>query len=130
MSNTRSIGVAMSNSYQKYLSGNRKNMKNFFSNINDDLSLVSWSHAVNSRKKLSDALESSSMFLEADILLVESKHDEPIMAHPPQTDSDLKFSEWLKMSYSSGKGLKLDFKTKNALIPCLNTLNMYKNKVN
>ncbi len=69
------------------------------------------------------------MFIEADILLLEDKHDEPIMAHPPDTESDLKFSEWLKLCLPSGKGLKLDFKTHNSVLPCLKSLNASKEKV-
>ena len=69
------------------------------------------------------------MFLEADISFFEEKHSEPIMAHPPKTDGDLKFSEWLEMSANSGKGLKLDFKTNNSVGPCLEVLSSIKNKV-
>ena len=69
------------------------------------------------------------MFIEADILYLEDKHNEPIMAHPPETISDLKFSEWLKMCLFSGKGLKLDFKTNNSVLPCLKTLNENKDQV-
>ena len=70
------------------------------------------------------------MFLEADILFKEDKHNEPIMAHPPQTDSDLTFTEWLRASLPSGKGLKLDFKTPNAIEPCLKILKQHQNQVN
>lgn len=44
------------------------------------------------------------------------------MAHPPLTDSDLTFAQWLDISKSSKKGLKLDFKTWNSVEPCLKTL--------
>ena len=74
-------------------------------------------------------IKGKSIFIEADILLVENKHDEPIMAHPPETESDLKFSEWLDLCLSSGKGLKLDFKTNNSVLPCLKSLNASKDKV-
>lgn len=69
------------------------------------------------------------MFLEADILFIESLHSEPIMAHPPQTESDLKFSEWLDLTISKGRGLKLDFKTPNAIEPCLKLLKSKSNEV-
>lgn len=68
--------------------------------------------------------------MEADILKVSEKHDEPIMAHPPHTDSDLKFSEFLHTSKSSKKGLKLDFKTQNAIEPCLEMIKSIKHEVN
>lgn len=62
------------------------------------------------------------MFLEADILFIETIHTEPIMAHPPDTQSDLTFSQWLDLVISKGKGLKLDFKTANSIEPCLKIL--------
>jgi len=52
------------------------------------------------------------------------------MAHPPQTDSDLTFTEWLRASLLSGKGLKLDFKTPNAVEPCLKILKQHQSQVN
>lgn len=69
------------------------------------------------------------MFLEADILFVEEKHTEPIMAHPPNNDSDLTFTEWLLASLPSKKGLKLDFKTSNSIEPCLKILKQHQSKV-
>ena len=69
------------------------------------------------------------MFIEADILLVEDKHDEPIMAHPPEEESDLKFSEWLEICLTTEKGLKLDFKTNNSVEPCLKILNSHMEQV-
>ena len=113
---------------------NDKNLKTirFFKLKDDpnDASHLVWSHAVNNKEFLIRALDDVRVhFLEADIVFIESKHVEPIMAHPPQTDSDLKFSEWLILSKSSGKGLKLDFKTDNSLIPCLSILNSVKNEV-
>ena len=98
--------------------------------VNNDAALVKWSHAVNNRKKLTESLKSDSTFLEADILLIDSKHSEPIMAHPPLTDSDLTFSQWLNISKSSKKGLKLDFKTWNSVEPCLKTLKSIETEVN
>ena len=52
------------------------------------------------------------------------------MAHPPITDSDLTFTEWLNISLQSNKGIKLDFKTPNAVEPCLRKLKMFTDKVN
>ena len=59
-------------------------MLDFF-DINRDAARVKWSHAVNNKQLLIDSLKSDSMFLEADILMIDEKHDEPIMAHPPYT---------------------------------------------
>jgi hypothetical protein len=80
-------------------------MLSFFNEINGDASRIIWSHAVNSKQKLINSLKSiakfnwvyffsyltlinqigNSMFLEADILKIDDKHSEPIMAHPPNT---------------------------------------------
>jgi hypothetical protein len=68
------------------------------------------------------------MFIEADILIGSSSPN-PIMAHPPDTTSDLTFSEFLKEIKSTSKGLKLDFKDINALQPCLNELEIQKDNV-
>lgn len=48
--------------------------------------------------------------IEADILLRGQDPIEPIMAHPPEKDSDITLQEWLKEVKISGKGIKLDFK--------------------
>ena len=69
------------------------------------------------------------MFLEADILY-ENEMIEPIMAHPPQTESDITFKEWLDRSVSSKKGLKLDFKSPKAVEPCLNYVQELQEQVN
>ena len=39
----------------------------------------------------------------------------PIMAHPPATESDLSFEEFLNITINNGtKGIKLDFKSNEA----------------
>lgn len=50
--------------------------------------------------------------IEADVLLRggEGGNGEPIMAHPPETDSDNTLQEWLKEIVNTDKGIKLDFK--------------------
>lgn len=48
--------------------------------------------------------------IEADVLLRSHDPQEPIMAHPPNTDSDITLREWLKVVAESDKGIKLDFK--------------------
>ena len=99
-------------------------MIDFFNIEDNDASKVIWSHAVNSKYKLSKALVDESMVLEADIIFIEDKHNEPIMAHPPDTHSDISFSEWLKESLKDGnKAIKLDFKTASSVEPCLKILN-------
>ena len=98
-----------------------KRMIDFFEIEENDAGKVIWSHAVNSQQKLSTALADETMVLEADIIYVDTE-PEPIMAHPPLQHSDITFSQWLNLSLTSGKALKLDFKTSNAIEPCLRLL--------
>ncbi|KAM4576699.1 protein FAM151B isoform 2-T2 [Odontesthes bonariensis] len=76
-----------------------------------DAAEVCWSHAVNSRSRLTEALTGPSHMIEADIIM--SK--EPIMAHPPDTDSDVTLKEWLEAVKEHNKGIKLDFKSLEAV---------------
>ncbi|NXU88559.1 F151B protein, partial [Xiphorhynchus elegans] len=46
----------------------------------------------------------------------------PIMAHPPDTDSDITLQEWLALMVNTNKGIKLDFKSLEALGPSLELL--------
>ena len=48
--------------------------------------------------------------IEADVLMRGLDPREPIMAHPPETDSDITLHDWLKQVAASDKGIKLDFK--------------------
>lgn len=48
--------------------------------------------------------------LEADVVLRGAGPHEPIMAHPPDRDSDITLQEWLELVRQHPKGLKLDFK--------------------
>lgn len=47
--------------------------------------------------------------LEADVLMREADR-QPIMAHPPDKDSDITLKEWLEEVKEHQKGIKLDFK--------------------
>ena len=94
-----------------------------FLNIdNGDGLQVTWSHAVNSKDKLKIAIEDNSiMFIESD-LIKSNQQNEVIMAHPPDTTSDLTFYEWFKMCKTSNKGLKLDFKTQDGIETCVQAI--------
>lgn len=48
--------------------------------------------------------------IEADVVLRGRDPKEPIMAHPPDTDSDITLKEWLEKVKEYNKGIKLDFK--------------------
>ncbi|NXR53007.1 F151B protein, partial [Hippolais icterina] len=74
-----------------------------------DGAAVRWFHAANSRARAAEAARSDVHMVEADILLRGGDGD-PILAHPPDTDSDITLQEWLAQMVSTNKGIKLDFK--------------------
>ncbi|XP_077999231.1 protein FAM151B-like [Glandiceps talaboti] len=82
------------------------------SEITDGLN-VTWAHAVNSEDRLVKALQTNCTMLEADILLNTS--GVPIMAHPPDNDSDITLHKWVDMVLQSRHGIKLDVKELAAL---------------
>ncbi|NXG87037.1 F151B protein, partial [Stercorarius parasiticus] len=53
----------------------------------------------------------------------------PIMAHPPETDSDNTLEEWLKEVVNTNKGIKLDFKSLEAVRPSLELLEQVKQQL-
>ncbi|KAL4623209.1 protein FAM151B isoform X1 [Arapaima gigas] len=95
----------------------------------DDALSLQWYHAANSRSKIADALNSSAHMIEADVLLRGRDPKEPIMAHPPETDSDITLRQWLKKVTMSDKGIKLDFKSLQAVAPSMSLLEEVKNRI-
>jgi len=91
-----------------------------FFHLEDGLE-VRWAHAVNSQNKLQEALSGKAMMLEADVLLRPADRI-PIMAHPPDTESDLSLEQFLKETIGTTKGIKLDFKSTAAIEPSLKIL--------
>lgn len=99
-----------------------------------NLTTITWDHAVNSQKLLTDCLASSVDMIEADIIfgkLNGAGNDIPIMGHPPANTSDLSFESFLSqiMTFnviaSKPKGVKLDFKSTevfNVAVPVLEKL--------
>ncbi|KAE8635899.1 hypothetical protein XENTR_v10002781 [Xenopus tropicalis] len=84
--------------------------------INDPCGIVEEKdERATAKEKISDA-----HMIEADVLL--RGDNEPIMAHPPETDSDITLHEWLDQVFSSEKGIKLDFKCIEAVLPSLQIL--------
>ncbi|XP_020326165.1 protein FAM151B isoform X1 [Oncorhynchus kisutch] len=84
-----------------------------------DAADIEWAHAANSKNKITEALQSSAHMIEADILLRSNDPKDPIMAHPPETDSDVTLRDWLKEVKASDKGIKLDFKSLAAVAPSM-----------
>jgi len=73
------------------------------------------------------------MMIEADVVLrgqyTPDQQMVPIMARPPDTTSDLTLVEWLALVKGRGKGLKLDFKSTEAVEISLQRLNEIKEEV-
>ncbi|XP_070690380.1 protein FAM151B [Pempheris klunzingeri] len=82
-----------------------------------DAAELRWSHAVNSRRRLTEALSGPTHMIEADVIMRGRDPKEPIMAHPPDTDSDITLKEWLEGVKAHNKGIKLDFKSLEAVSP-------------
>ncbi|KAI4884299.1 hypothetical protein NFI96_026910 [Prochilodus magdalenae] len=76
-----------------------------------DAADINWYHAANSKDKINEALQGPAQMIEADVLLRGHDPKEPIMAHPPHTDSDITLQDWLRVVVNSDKGIKLDFKS-------------------
>ncbi|RZC40440.1 protein FAM151B, partial [Asbolus verrucosus] len=98
-------------------------INDFFPDVNGNLTKITWAHAVNNKTRLANALNSTVMMLEADVIYGKingSGEEIPIMGHPPANESDLSLEEFLKTTYnynkdknnnSARKGVKLDFKS-------------------
>lgn len=73
------------------------------------------------------------MMLEADVLLrgqyTEDQQLEAIMAHLPAVNSDITLNQWLQDAATSGKGLKLDFKSIEAVELALQKLDSMRPQV-
>ncbi|XP_067838880.1 protein FAM151B isoform X3 [Heptranchias perlo] len=85
---------------------------------------IIWSHAANRKAQMKEALNSDAHMIEADVLFgSQGSHEgQPIMAHPPETDSDNTLHNWLNEVLQSDKGIKLDFKSLSAVEPSMKML--------
>jgi len=89
-----------------------------------NLTAITWSHGTNNQSLLNEVLSSEIQMIECDIVygtLIgdETNELQPIMAHPPETTSDISLHNFLNqvLNFNSGKtkeeqkGVKLDFKS-------------------
>ncbi|KAF7491433.1 Uncharacterized protein SSS_06370 [Sarcoptes scabiei] len=93
--------------------------------LNGDGLRMNWAHAVNSRAKLMSTIRGDDLMIEADVSLAEtSRYPVPIMAHPPNTTSDLTLEDFLVEIVRSNcsKGIKLDFKSTRVVEPAFRVL--------
>ncbi|XP_072137403.1 protein FAM151B isoform X1 [Mobula birostris] len=84
----------------------------------DALEII-WYHAANRKARMKEALNSDAHMIEADVVFGSQG---PIMAHPPETDSDNTLQNWLNEVLQSDKGIKLDFKSLSAVEPAMKML--------
>ncbi|RXG59566.1 hypothetical protein Avbf_13313 [Armadillidium vulgare] len=121
-------------------SGSIPDVKTFFPQIENDLSLITWGHAINSMSLLEEAISDELyMMLEADVSKGRLKNETtskeiPIMAHPPETMSDLSLQmfidEVIKANEEGKKiGVKLDFKNLDIVLQSLEILRKKSDKV-
>ncbi|XP_074851496.1 protein FAM151B isoform X2 [Carettochelys insculpta] len=102
-----------------------ENVLGYFLNANQiktrDGAEIIWYHAANNKTQMKEAIQSAAHMVEADILLSgeEEGNGEPIMAHPPETNSDNTLREWLDEIVNTEKGIKLDFKSLAAVQPAM-----------
>ncbi|RLV97448.1 hypothetical protein DV515_00011747 [Chloebia gouldiae] len=75
-----------------------------------DGAALRWFHAANGSARAAQAARSDVHMVEGDVVL-RGGDGEPILAHPPDTDSDITLQEWLEQMVSTNKGIKLDFKS-------------------
>ena len=104
-----------------------------FFNMNDALN-ISWYRKANSRAQLAEALEGEYQMLEGDVQLrwfgQPNQTDEPVMAEPPDIDGDNTLGNWLdEVVAAGGKGMKLDFKSLEAVEPSLELLKSKHGKI-
>lgn len=111
-----------------------QDLAQFFPSIKDDLTKVTWAHAVNSNAELNAALNNTSiLMLEADVILGKTKESDvevPVMGHPPATESDLSLKSFLHhvVTYNvdnangTRRGVKLDFKSIDVFEKAMDTL--------
>ncbi|XP_030630573.1 protein FAM151A [Chanos chanos] len=91
-----------------------------------DALLATWYHGANNKSEMNKALKSEVMILEADVTVegygTANETSIPIMAHPPDIYSDNTLEAWLDAVLMSRKGIKLDFKSIEAVEPSLDIL--------
>ncbi|KAH0999506.1 hypothetical protein HUJ04_005280 [Dendroctonus ponderosae] len=131
------IGLIMMATAARFINGT---MEDFFPDIKQNLTKITWAHAVNNQTYLDATLKNDINMIEADIVLgtlINGKTDPiPIMGHPPQNTSDLSLEGFLAQvqsfdstSNSSKKGIKLDFKTIEVLEASKNIVRSVADKV-
>ncbi|XP_077650974.1 protein FAM151B-like [Urocitellus parryii] len=87
----------------------------------EDSTEIIWYHAANHKAQMNEALKSNAHMIEANVILPSngSEHAQPVMVHPPETNSDNTLQEWLTEVVKNNKSIKLDFKSLSAVKPSM-----------
>lgn len=105
--------------------------RNFGWHRDDDISGVVNAHYTNTYSELKKALESDCNWFECDVRLegplrsvipVFGGEPRPVTAHDPFQTNGMLFDDWVSVVAKSGRGIKVDLKTDNALEGTLATL--------
>ncbi|XP_066146608.1 protein FAM151B isoform X2 [Euwallacea fornicatus] len=105
-------------------------IEDFFPDAKQNLTKITWAHAVNNRNYLNTTLKDDDInMIEADVIMgtlksENSKNLLPVMGHPPENVSDLSLQMFLDqvkafnlnvtVANNTRKGVKLDFKSTDA----------------
>lgn len=119
--------------------GDIEDIFQFFPDCQNDGLNLRWAHAVNSWELLNATLNSETAnetrvhMIEGDVILRESTRIS-VMAHPPATDSNLTFEDWLKTINSFQirdlkVGAKADFKSLDAAKESLKIIQQYRSSL-
>ncbi|XP_076347116.1 protein FAM151B-like isoform X2 [Tachypleus tridentatus] len=100
------------------------NLLDYFPEAKGDGLNVSWAYEVNNRERLSVALRSGVMMLEADVSMPnKSRYPVPVMGRSSADDNDLTLEEWLQeVLRLNNKGIRLIFLSTEVVEPACRTL--------
>lgn len=82
-----------------------------------DIGLARNAHNTNTPDEMAEALAGNYDYLEGDVRI--DRHGTVIMAHDKGDARGMSLEEWLAIGGAAGRGLKLDFKEANAIMPAL-----------
>jgi len=96
----------------------------YFPNAGNDGLNISWCHGVNSRSRLTHALQTDVSMIQADVTLADNRYPIPILGQPPLNMSDLTLEDFLLQLIHSetGKGIKFDMKSTKVVEPAFRVL--------
>ncbi|XP_069126281.1 uncharacterized protein [Argopecten irradians] len=106
----------------------------FFPHTSDDGSRLKWYHGANTPTLLQRSLQTDVDMIEGDVMLKGQGTDSqtllPVMGEPLAKNSgDMPFEDWLTTITPTGKGIKIDIQSTDAIEITLQTLKKHKAKI-